>query len=535
VTRSSGIRGGSPRGGALNALKSSLAIHKLLERAAQGAPPRQLLAEVLDALLRELDGERAFLFRWRKTGGFQVVAARSRDREDVDEPLSRISHHAVRKMAALGAGFHVRDARRDRRFRTEESLRGKTPARSILVLPLRREGAVQGGVYLDHRFGELHAPGESADAVGALVALAGIVLELRDHAARGAAGQAPAAEAAGDDEELRPVRARQAAASEVELADFHGFLSANPDLHDLFDQVRGLSRSALPVLICGETGTGKGLLARIVHETSLRAAAPFVTLHCGTVPEGLIESELLGHVRGAFTGAEADQEGLFIRADGGTLFLDEVGDMSDDLQKKLLRVLEDGMVRPLGAKSSRQVDVRPVCATTRDLEEMVREGRFRRDLYFRLKGAVFTLVPLRDRPEDILALARRFLAAAASREGRPVPPLSEAAARALRGHSWPGNVRELENEMRRVVALGCTEVEPRHLTMRSRRRQGDPLGPERAGKGQALSRAVAAAEKAAILSALRAASGNKSRAASQLGITRKSLYRRMAKYGIRGA
>ncbi|HVR72683.1 MAG TPA: sigma-54-dependent Fis family transcriptional regulator [Planctomycetota bacterium] len=514
-----------------------------LERAARRVPGRELFGDLLDALVAELDCERVFLFRLRKTGGFRVIAARSRDREDLTRPGERISHHAVKKMVAQGSPFFVPDARHDRRYRSEEVLRHNRPAHSILVLPLCRGGEVEGGVYADHRFQFLHAPAADDTAVRGLIALLALALDLKEGSRD--ARKRLAAEEEGDEEgapgrplpaDPAPARAAEArllAEDEASAEDFHGLLSANPDFRDVFDTVRGLAVNDLPVLLLGETGTGKGLLARALHECSERRSGPFVAFHSGAVPESLAESELLGHVKGAFTGAERDHEGVFAQANGGTLLLDEVGDMTIEVQKKLLRVLEDGWVRPVGAKEPARVDVRLVASTTRDLESLVKEGTFRGDLYYRLKGAVIEVPALRDRREDVLPLARRFLGREAQRQGRKTPHLGDAAALRLVRHPWPGNVRELENEMRRLVALGVESVGASDLTIaaRSRRREGG--APEGKGTaGRSLEEAVEAAERQAIVAALEMSRGNKSRAAIRLGITRKSLYRRMAKYRI---
>jgi DNA-binding NtrC family response regulator len=318
-----------------------------------------------------------------------------------------------------------------------------------------------------------------------------------------------------------------------ELELFHGLMSVNPDMKDIFDTLRSLAHSDIPVLIQGETGTGKGVLARALHESSARGSRPYVCVHCGSVPETLIESEIMGHVKGAFTGADLDREGVFVTADGGTLLLDEVADMSLELQKKLLRVLEDGLVRPVGAKEPVRVDVRLVGSTSGDLEKLVKEDAFRRDLYHRLKGVVIQLPPIRERREDILPLATHFLQKYALEEGRGAATLKESAKLKMLGYSWPGNVRELEHEMRRLVALGVEEIGAEHLTFSGRREDSLDKGPGGA-EAPSLEEAVAEAEKEAISMALRGARGNKSRAAAQLGITRKALYRRMAKHGIAG-
>lgn len=217
----------------------------------------------------------------------------------------------------------------------------------------------------------------------------------------------------------------------------------------------------VPVLLTGETGTGKGLLARIIHAESVRASGPFVAVNCAALPENLLESELFGHVKGAFTGATSNRQGLFVEADGGTLFLDEVGDMVPALQAKLLHVLEQRVVRAVGASRDRAIDVRIVAATHRDLRERVKEGLFREDLVYRLEGVAIEIPPLRTRREDIPLLVERFFEASkAANTKSPVERLSAEAMNAVLGYAWPGNVRELEHAVSRAVLLG-REVEAR--------------------------------------------------------------------------
>jgi two-component system, NtrC family, response regulator HydG len=227
---------------------------------------------------------------------------------------------------------------------------------------------------------------------------------------------------------------------------------------DVFELVRRVADATLPVMLLGETGVGKTLIARALHAESERADAPFVSVNCAALPEALLESELFGHVRGAFTGASTARSGLFVEADGGTLFLDEIGDMQPSLQAKLLQALESGFVRPIGASKERAVDVRIVSATHRDLRKRVQEGAFREDLLYRLEGVTIEIPPLRQRREDIPLLAQQFLEQARARQPKAtVERLSPAATRALLEYRWPGNVRELEHAIARAVLLGRGE------------------------------------------------------------------------------
>jgi serine/threonine-protein kinase PknK len=513
---------------------------RVLRQLAEKTPRRELLVEAVDGLIAALGAERGFLFRWRAAGGFRVLVARHRDRENLALPGRRMSHHAVSRMMRTGKLLVVADARRDRRYRTEDVLEGRKPSLSIIILPLYVGGELAGGVYLDHRFRRFEARAAQSEAVQRWAALCGISLAVREQAARirwlekaAALGRrappvqpAPAGGAALDAGE--PAVRRQSAASEsVELAEFHGLLSANPDMLDLFDTVRSLRHFDLPVLICGETGSGKNLLARAVHLSSSRAARPFITISCGAMPETLLESELFGHVRGAFTGAERDHTGLLLEADGGTLFLDEVGDMGLEVQKKLLRVLEDGKVRPLGGKEVIEIDVRIIASSAHDLDLQLRERRFRADLFFRLKGILLQLPALRERREDIPGLVAHFLARYSPRERMPVVE-PEAMERLVRS-PWPGNVRELENEIRRLGTLGADRLRAADLSP-ALRKSGSVVGGDSGVKPLELVVDVAARE--AVAQALRRSGGNKSEAARLLGITRKALYRRLARYRI---
>jgi two-component system response regulator HydG len=215
------------------------------------------------------------------------------------------------------------------------------------------------------------------------------------------------------------------------------------------------ARSPLPVLLTGETGTGKTYLARAIHDASERADGPLVSVNCAALPDGLLETELFGHVKGAFTGASQARTGLFLEADGGTLLLDEIGDMPAAMQAKLLHVIEEGLVRPVGAERALPVNVRVIAATNQDLRDRVQKGRFREDLFFRLDVLAFELPPLRQRREDILELASRFLAEARGRHpDSPVERFSPAVIDRLQSHRWPGNVRELRHVVERLVALG---------------------------------------------------------------------------------
>ncbi|MGE0145540.1 MAG: sigma-54 interaction domain-containing protein [Planctomycetota bacterium] len=245
------------------------------------------------------------------------------------------------------------------------------------------------------------------------------------------------------------------AAAEPAIEDdsvWHGMIGRAPAILELRERITKFARSNSPVLIRGESGTGKDLVARILHQLGPRAARPYVAENCAAIPETLLESVLFGHVRGAFTGAVRDHEGHFVAAHRGTLFLDEIGDTPLPMQAKLLRALQEGEVRPVGGQKVRKVDVRVIAATNRDLEALVAAGKFRQDLFYRLNVLELWLPPLRDRGEDVVLLARRLLALGAERSGRTVRFDADAEARLLSA-SWPGNIRQLQNEIQRLLAM----------------------------------------------------------------------------------
>jgi two-component system response regulator HydG len=296
-------------------------------------------------------------------------------------------------------------------------------------------------------------------------------------------------------------------------------VAASRAMQEVLARAEAFARADGPVILLGETGTGKEVLARALHGAGRRAGQPFVAVNCGAIPAELVESELFGHARGAFTGAVSERRGLIVEANGGTLLLDEVAELPPPAQVKLLRVLQEREVRPVGSDRVQVVDVRVLAATHRDLGEEVARGRFRADLYYRLKTFALTLPPLRHRPEDVLPLAVHFL----GQEERALR-LSEAAERALRAWGWPGNVRELMSAMRFAVALAPGEVvEPEHLP--------DELRTGAAPGVTSTLRPLAAVERDHVLAVLAACGGNHAEAARVLGIGRNTLWRKLARYG----
>ena len=307
---------------------------------------------------------------------------------------------------------------------------------------------------------------------------------------------------------------------------FSRIIGNSSAMRSLLEIVQTVARTDSTVLISGETGTGKELIGRAVHDASLRAGGTFSAINAAAIPEALLESELFGHRRGAFTGAIANKKGLFESAEGGTVFLDEIGEMPAMMQAKLLRFLQTGEIQPVGAEATKRVDVRLVAATNRDLEEEVAAGRFREDLYYRLAVIPLALPALRERRSDIPLLAQHFVQKFASQARRPVTGLSAAAERRLLAHDWPGNVRELENAIERGVALSrSTLIQDSELTLRER-----PVAvATRDGIGS-----LEAVERTHILKTLDVVGWNRKRAAEILEISTTTLWRRLKEFGVDG-
>ncbi|MDI6740350.1 MAG: sigma 54-interacting transcriptional regulator, partial [Candidatus Edwardsbacteria bacterium] len=308
----------------------------------------------------------------------------------------------------------------------------------------------------------------------------------------------------------------------------------SPPFAKVMAMVRQIAPSDSTVLICGDSGTGKELLARELHRLSHRSKGPFVCINCAALPESLLESELFGHVRGSFTGAVRDKEGLFRVADGGTVFLDEVSETSPAIQVKLLRVLQEREIVPVGGTRPIKVDVRLISATNIDLARAVEQGNFRTDLFYRINVIPVLIPPLRDRPDDIPLLAEHFLRKVAAKENSAVKKLSGPAKEALLRYRWPGNVRELENAIERAVVLATGAViEPSHLPQEAVQHDRERAPVSFDASGTTENGTLKVREKAAIINALKDAGGNKPQAARNLGIHYATLCRKLKQYGIR--
>ncbi|MBI5179687.1 MAG: sigma-54-dependent Fis family transcriptional regulator [Nitrospinae bacterium] len=310
---------------------------------------------------------------------------------------------------------------------------------------------------------------------------------------------------------------------------YSNIIGTSAAMKEVFEKMRGAAGISSPVIICGESGTGKELVAKGIHYSSPLATRPFIAVNCAALPAELIESELFGHKKGAFTGAHTASEGLFRAADGGTIFLDEITEMSADVQAKLLRVLQEGTVRMVGSAEETPVNVRVIAATNVDLEKAVRGGKLREDLYYRINVLNLQVPPLRRRKEDIPLLVQGIIARFNARFGKNVKGVAEDAMQTLAAHDWPGNVRELQNVIERCFAVPDIEViEKRHIQLST---LSSAPSAQAGGEGATLS--LDDAEKKLILDALAKTGQNKLKAAKLLGIHRSRLYKKLERYGIK--
>jgi DNA-binding NtrC family response regulator len=311
-------------------------------------------------------------------------------------------------------------------------------------------------------------------------------------------------------------------------------IGSAPAMREVFRTIRRAAPADVTVLVTGESGTGKEIVARALHDASRRAARPFVAVNCSAIQAELVESELFGHRKGAFTGADRDREGVFAAADRGTLFLDEIGDLALPAQAKLLRALEERTITPVGATREQPVDVRVLAATNRPLEALVASGAFREDLLYRLRVIALQLPPLRERREDIMPIATHFVAHFAERHALPGRPFGESARRALVAYDWPGNVRELRNVIERAVVLADGDTIEREDLPAPLRESTTPLGPVDAALAElpfteARQRALEAFDRSFLTAALERHGGNVSATARALGMHRQSLQKMLRK------
>jgi serine/threonine-protein kinase PknK len=519
----------------VRALRRMLEINRTLNATRDA---ERLLPAILDAALEVTGAERGFLLL-SDGEELQTAAARGAEGAPLGGEALALSRSVARRTIDSGEPVLATDADADERFATAASIHD-LGIRSVLCVPLKIQAETVGAVYLDSRldrgvFAAHHLERASLLAEQAAIALdtARLIRRIDEQRERldrmnhelekTAAAQR---DALADARELI-VSSRSSLELRFEFESLVGGAEAMQRVYHLVDR---LAPKKLPVLIVGESGTGKELIARALHARSDRSGGPFFTVNCAALPENLLESELFGYRKGAFTGATRNKPGYFELAHGGTLFLDEIGEMGAAMQAKLLRVLQEGEVLPVGGESTIRVDVRIVSATNRDLQAMIRAGTFREDLYYRIHVARVEVPPLRERTEDIPLLVDAFLGRIADEEGSPKKEIEPAALRRLAEQPWPGNVRELQHHIQRVATFARGSV----LTLSDLERYGD-LGaaPPPAPTGApAEVDSLEELERKQILLALERAGGNKTKAAEILGINRVTLFRKLKRFEL---
>jgi serine/threonine-protein kinase PknK len=501
----------------------------------------RLLEIIVDHVIELAGAERGFLVLGRGGEEPKARVARNFEREEVQSPDEEFSRGIVEQVFTTGQPVLAANAVEDRRFQEFLSINA-IRARSVLCIPLVMRGTVLGAVYVDNRLQKGAFTSVELQTLSSLADFAAIAIEnarLYEENERRARelevlnGQL-ASRVDSQAQELTEVRDRLRKVGEP-AGSYPAIIGRAPAMRDVLRLLDKVVLTEEPVLIEGESGTGKELMAQAIHQASPRAREPFVAVHCAALSENLLESELFGHESGSFTGADRDKKGLFELADHGTLFLDEVGDMSPEMQKKLLRVLQEGEIRPVGGKVVKKVDVRIISASNKDLRKLVESGDFREDLLYRLKVLTVRMPPLRQRKEDIPALVDHFLKVH-SPQGKRQKTLGEGVLERLTAHDWPGNVRELENETKLMIALGDDVITPEVLSDAVRRgRRGSVEDEADDGAVQNLVELVERVERREIEKALRLAEANKTRASDLLGISRFTLQRKLEKYGMEGA
>jgi len=457
-----------------------------------------LFSKVLELILEEVPSGRSLVLLSGEAGGLRARLSRGIDWE-ADHDVCR---DIVGRAIDAGQPLLIRDFGAHPLFRGHPSVRAKGLA-SALCLPLLAGGRAGGAFYMDRTAAEPPFNADDLELLAAAAVFLNHILAstLRCAPAVGGHGNGRMPLLVGQDACFLRVRA-------------------------LVDRVKD---SGAPVFISGESGTGKELVARTIHETGSRRSGKFVAVNCGAIPDNLLESELFGYARGAFTGAARDKVGLIEEADGGTFFLDEIGDLTFPLQAKLLRVLEDGEIRRLGETRTRTVDVRWVSATHKDLDKEVREARFREDLYYRLKIIPIELPPLRERTDDLLPLINHFAERYAREMRRPRPYFSPGALEMLFHYPWPGNVRELQNEVQRsfIMAGENNLIREEFLSPKI-----NPRKETYSDDFRRLTTARSEFEKRFLREALARCGYHRTRTATEIGITRQGLFKLMKKHEI---
>ena len=521
--------------------REALKLHEVAALLGSESDLEKLLERVLDAVLELVDAEKGFIFLiGDDDGAGSLSVARNIDRERIPEPERLVSGSVAEEVLRTGRPVLIKNALDDEKFKQAESIR-KLRLRSLACVPLRFRGSILGVIYLDNRhrrdaFKPVNLEALQAFADQAAVAVANArLLEQRRVRTEELADANQQLDI--HNLKLRQKVHRQTAQLALAQADlrsrqeeleqrfrFENIIGRSRPMQMLYHLLERISPTDLPVLIEGDSGTGKELIASAIHYNSLHKHGRFVSENCGALTESLLETELFGHVQGAFTGADEDKEGLFEQADQGTLFLDAVAEMSPQMQKKLLRVLEEGEVRPVGAKNKITVNVRVISSSSVDLHRLVDEGGFREDLYYRLNGIRIPVPPLRERKEDIPLLVSSFCQELAANSDSPPPVFLEEAIAVLAQHDWPGNVRELRSVVEKTLLIAA----------RPRIRKEDLVfdnfvAPE---ERLTLKEARDRFELGFLEESLDRSSGNVAHAARLCDVSRETFYRLLRKYKL---
>ena len=514
---------------------------------------RKLLQAILDTAIYLTNAERGFLLL-AEGGGLKVEVARNIDHEEIERPDLQISRSIAKQVMETGQWVMAEDAKADTRFATTDSI-ASFRLSSVLCMPLTVKKQMIGAIYLDNRYYRGAFRQLEQDILGAFTEQAAIAIdnarllkdlqEARDtaeHLHRQLAASTRNLEVQVESQvlELEQVsrRLEEGQKALTTRYSYQSIIGRSPPMQEVYSLLEAIKPKHLPVLIEGESGTGKELVAKAIHYTSGRRRKPFAAENFAAISETLIESELFGHEKGAFTGADRDQAGLFEVADGGTLFLDEIGDMSMDMQKKLLRVLQEGQIRRVGAKEVIEIDVRIIAATNKNLKKLVEEQRFREDLFYRLNVIYLRMPALRERKEDIPQLIGQWFKEAREKGKLKVSGFSREAMDLVMRYHWPGNVRELKNFIDRVLVFAAggevtaVEVES-HLSGMAENASAGWMGLEgnnyRDGKVKMLEHF----DRLMIEQALRTCHGNVSQAAKMLEIERRYFHKIMKKCQFR--
>ncbi|MCK4235587.1 MAG: sigma 54-interacting transcriptional regulator [Candidatus Krumholzibacteria bacterium] len=480
----------------------------------------ELLEKIIDSTIKLTDTDRGFLMLSDRKGDLKFRIARDRNEKSLEEKDFTVSYSIINDVSMKGKPLFISDALENSRFKDQKSVLD-LQLRTAVCVPLILEDSVIGVIYtgsnrLSNEFTKDDISIVSAFAVQAAIAtenarLHGELILSRENLTR-------------ENLELKQEL--------FEKYEFSGIIGKSKAMQDIFSTIRKIASLSTTILIQGETGTGKELIARAIHFNGNRKDKHLVTINCGAMPGELLESELFGHRKGSFTGATSDKTGLFEKANGGTIFLDEIGDMPQALQVKLLRAIQEGEIRRVGDVEPRDVDVRVIAATNRDLTKDIMEGRFRHDLYYRLNVVPITIPPLRERKEDILPLIEHFLEKHSKKMEKENIRIAAGAIKLLLSNPWPGNVRELENVIERALALcgDSTILSNEHFPqLESQAGIFDQLEQKRSLKEK-----LRTVEKKIIIETLEKTGWKVTRAAGLLDVSRQHLHNKIKQYNIYG-